>query len=381
MSDTNGEKVAIRGLEGVVAAETSISYVDGIHGRLLYQGYDIHDLAENVSFTETVFLLWHGRLPTLAERDTFRSEIVAEMRLPSQVVEMLRLTPPNSHPMAVLRTAVSMLANFDPDVEDRSLAANQRKAKRLLAQVPTIIADLHRVRSGLPLLSPDPNFGVSANFLYMLRGTPPNELERKAMEVLMVLQADHELNASTFTARVIASTLADMHSALAGALGALKGPLHGGANERVMEMILDIPDVETVQAYIAGMLENKKRIMGFGHRVYRTEDPRTRHLRRYSQLLCESRNVNHLYEISRRIEQAVMEAKGIYPNVDFYSATVQHALGIPAEYFTAVFAASRTAGWIAHILEQYADNRLIRPTSRYIGEMALPFCPIGERRA
>ncbi len=211
MSDTNGEKVAIRGLEGVVAAETSISYVDGIHGRLLYQGYDIHDLAENVSFTETVFLLWHGRLPTLAERDTFRSEIVAEMRLPSQVVEMLRLTPPNSHPMAVLRTAVSMLANFDPDVEDRSLAANQRKAKRLLAQVPTIIADLHRVRSGLPLLSPDPNFGVSANFLYMLRGTPPNELERKAMEVLMVLQADHELNASTFTARVIASTLADMH--------------------------------------------------------------------------------------------------------------------------------------------------------------------------
>jgi len=380
-NNTNGEKVVVRGLEGVVAAETSISYVDGIHGRLLYQGYDIHDLAENVSFTEIIFLLWRGRLPTLAELKTFRSEIVAEMRLPSQVVEMLKLTPPNSHPMAVLRTAVSMLANFDPDVEDRSPEANWRKARRLVAQVPTIIADLHHVRRGLPLLSPDPNFGVSANFLYMLRGTPPNELEQKAVEVLMVLLADHELNASTFTARVIASTLADMHSALAGALGALKGPLHGGANQRVMEMILDIPDVETVQAYVAGMLENKKRIMGFGHRVYRTEDPRTRHLRKYSELLCESRNEQHIHEISRRIEQAVMEAKGIYPNVDFYSATVQHALGIPAEYFTAVFAASRTAGWIAHILEQYADNRLIRPTSQYIGEMSLPFLPIEKRMA
>ncbi len=379
MANEREEKVPVRGMEGVVAADTSISYVDGIHGRLLYQGYDIHDLVENTSFTETVFLLWKGRLPTLAERNTFRSEIVGEMRLPSQVVEMLKLTPPNSHPMAVLRTAVSMLANFDPDVEDLSAAANLRKAKRLVAQVPTIIADLHRLRSGAPLLSPDPQFGVSANFLYMLRGTPPNELERKAVEVLMVLHADHELNASTFTARGIASTLADMHAALVGALGSLKGPLHGGANQRVMEMILDITDVETVQAYIAGMLENKKRIMGFGHRVYRTEDPRTRHLRKYSELLCEARNEKHLYEISQRIEQAVMQAKGIYPNVDFYSATVQHALGIPPEYFTAVFAVSRTAGWIAHILEQYADNRLIRPTSRYVGEMSLRFLPVEER--
>ncbi|MBI4790696.1 MAG: citrate synthase [Chloroflexi bacterium] len=381
MVQANEEKAPVRGLESVVAADTSISLVDGIHGRLLYQGYDIHDLAENTSFTETVFLLWKCRLPTQAENDTFRSEIVAEMRLPSQVVEMLKLTPPNSHPMAVLRTAVSMLANFDPDAEDLSPEANWRKAKRLVAQVPTIIADLHRIRLGQPVLSPDPAFDLSANFLYMLRGTPPSEFEQQVMEVLMVLHADHELNASTFTARVIASTLADMHSALAGALGALKGPLHGGANQRVMEMILDIPDVETVQAYVAGLLENKKRIMGFGHRVYRTEDPRARHLRKFSELLCESRNQKHLYEISRRIEQAVLEAKGIYPNVDFYSATVQHALGIPPEYFTAVFAASRTSGWIAHILEQYADNRLIRPTSHYVGEMSLPFIPLAERRA
>ena len=373
------EKAPIRGLEGVVAADTTISFVDGVHGRLLYQGYDIHDIAEEMTYAETVFLLWRGRLPNLAERDAFRSEIVAEMRLPSQVVEMLRLTPPNSHPMAVLRTAVSMLANFDPDVENLTAEANRRKAKRLLAQVPTIIADLHRIRSGQPLLSPDPNFDVPANFLYMLRGSSPTTLERRAMEVLMVLLADHELNASTFTARVIASTLSDMHSAISGAIGALKGSLHGGANQRVMEMILDIPDVGTVQDYIAGMLENKRRIMGFGHRVYRTEDPRTRHLRKYSELLCETNNQQQLHDIARRVEQTVMEAKGIYPNVDFYSATVQHALGIPPEYFTTVFAASRTSGWIAHIMEQYADNRLIRPTSRYVGETALTFVPIRER--
>jgi citrate synthase len=381
MANGQDEKAPVRGLEGIIAADTSISYVDGIHGRLFYQGYDIHDIAEAMSFSEAVLLLWRGRLPTQAEAHVFRSKVVAEMRLPSQVVEMLRLTPPNSHPMAVLRSAVSMLANFDPDAEDISREANWRKARRLLAQVPTIIADLHRVRRGLPLVSPDPNYDLSANFLYMLRGTPPNEQERKAIEVSMVLLADHELNASTFTGRVIASTLADMHSALAGAIGALKGPLHGGANQRVMEMILDIPDVETVQAYIAGMLENKRRIMGFGHRVYRTEDPRTQHLRKYSELLCESSHQRHLYDIARRIEQTVMEAKGIYPNVDFYSATVQHALGIPPEYFTTVFAAARTAGWIAHIMEQYADNRLIRPTSRYIGEMGLPFVAMEDRAA
>ena len=375
----DGEKVAVRGLEGVIAAESSVSYVDGIHGRLLYQGYDIHDLADHTTFAEVVFLLWRGRLPTQAERDAFSAELVGEMRLPSQVLEMLKLTPPNSHPMAVLRTAISMLANFDPDAENLSPEANWRKAKRLMAQVPTIIADLHRIRNGLPVLSPDPGFGLSANFLYMLRGTPPSQLESEAMRELMVLHADHELNASTFAARVIASTLSDMHSALAGAIAALKGSLHGGANQRVMEMILDIPDPEMVQSYIAGMLENKKRIMGFGHRVYRTEDPRTPHLRKYSELLCRARNQEHLYEISRRIERAVMDAKGIYPNVDFYSATVQHAMGIPPEYFTTVFAASRTAGWIAHIMEQYADNRLIRPTSKYTGEMGRPFVRIDQR--
>jgi citrate synthase len=382
MAQKNGEeKVFVRGLEGVVAAETNISYVDGIHGRLYYQGYDIHDIAEEVSFSEVVFLLWNGRFPLKDENDRLRSEIVSEMRLPSQVVEMLKLTPPNGHPMMILADAVCMLGVLDPDAADNSPEANRRKAKRLLAQIPTVIADLHRIRKGLPLLSPDPDYGISDNFLYMVRGVPPSDIEHKVMDLLMVLHADHGMNASTFTGRVIASTLSDMHSAMTGAIGALKGPLHGGANQRVMEMIADIGKVDMVQEYIAGMLENKRKIMGFGHRVYKTEDPRARHLRKYSQMLCEMKGQRELYDISHRIEDIVREAKGIYPNVDFYSATVQNALGIPPEFFTTMFAASRAAGWIAHIMEQYADNRLIRPTSKYTGELGLPFIPMAKRQA
>lgn len=373
------DKTVIRGLEGIVAAETSISYVDGVHGRLYYQGYEIDEIASSTRFSEIIFLLWEGRLPNAKELKLFRSEIVGEMRLPSQVLEMLKLTPPNSHPMSVVRSAVSMLAALDPDAEDISYEANRRKAKRLMAQIPTIIADLHRIKNGKPVLSPDPNYGLSANFLYMLSGEVPGKYEQDAMDMLMVLHADHGLNASTFTARVITSTLGDMHSALVGAIGALKGPLHGGANQRVMEMLLEIGDVNMVQDYIDSMLQNKQRVMGFGHRVYEVEDPRAKHLRQYSELLCKRRGQEHFYDISHKIERIVAKAKGIYPNVDFYSATVQHALGIPPEYFTTIFTASRTAGWIAHIMEQYADNRLIRPTSKYIGELGLPFVPIEKR--
>ena len=379
MAETQ-EKVVVRGLEGVVAAETSTSYVDGVHGRLYYQGYDINDIAEKTTFLEIVYLLWYRKLPTREALNRFRSEIVSEMRLPSPVVEMLKLTPPNSHPMAVLRSAVSMLSVIDPDANDVSEEANWRKAKRLVAQIPTIIADLHRIRKKKPLISPDPNFGISSNFIYMMRGAPPEEVEMNAMDLTMVLHADHGLNASTFTARVITSTLSDMHSAIAGAVGALKGPLHGGANQKVMEMLHEIGNADKVQEYIESMLENKKRIMGFGHRVYRVEDPRARHLRKYSELLCGMTDQKHLYEMSHKIENIVLKQKGIYPNVDFYSATVQHAMGIPPEYFTTVFAASRTAGWIAHIMEQYADNRLIRPTSKYTGELGLPFVPITDRK-
>jgi citrate synthase len=379
-SKNAGEKTFVRGLEGVVAAETNISWVDGIHGKLYYQGYDIHDIAEKVCFEEVIFLLWNGRFPNRTECERLRVELASEMRLPSQVVEMIKLMPPSAHPMQVLQTAVAMLGVFDPDSGDNSAEANLRKSKRLTAQMPTIIADMHRIRKGLPLISADPKLGISDNFLYMLRGAPPVEIEHTVMDLLMVLHTDHGLNASTFAGRVIASTLADIHAALAGAIGALKGPLHGGANQKVMEMILQIGKVDMVQDYIAGMLENKQKIMGFGHRVYRTEDPRARHLRKYSEMLCELRGFKELYEISHKVETLVRESKGIYPNVDFYSATVQHAMGIPADFFTAIFAASRTAGWVAHIMEQYADNRLIRPTSKYTAELGIPFVPMDQRK-
>ena len=379
MNEVEQEKVVVRGLENVAAAETRISYVDGVNGQLFYQGYNIHDIAEKVSYEEVVFLLWNAHLPTKDELSTFRSELVAGMRIPSQVVEMIKLTPPTSHPMSILRTAVSMLSIYDPDTEDIGSHGNLRKAIRLVAQIPTIIADIYRVRKRQPLLLPDPNFGIAANFLYMLRGTPPDELEQKVIDLVMVLHADHGFNASTFTARVIASTLSDMHSALVGGIGALKGPLHGGANQKVMKMLREIDNVDMVQAYIEGMLENKKRIMGFGHRVYRVEDPRARHLRKYSELLSERIGKRYLFEISHRIEKIVKDAKDIYPNVDFYSATVQNALGIPEDYYCTVFTAARSSGWIAHIMEQYGDNRLIRPTSKYIGEMGRSFIPIENR--
>ncbi|MBN1809788.1 MAG: citrate synthase [Planctomycetes bacterium] len=375
----NEDKIVVRGLEGVVAAETRISYVDGANGQLYYQGYSIHDLAEKTSFEEIVFLLWNARLPDRRELAALRSDLVSDMRLPSQVIKMIELTPPNAHPMSVLRTAISMLSMYDPDANLVSEDANSRKARNLVAQVPTIIADLNRIRAGKPVLSPDPELGIAGNFLYMMRGTPPDDQEQLVMDLLFMLHADHGLNASTFTARVIASTLSDMHSALAGAIGSLKGPLHGGANQRVMEMLDDIEHPERVQEYIQGMLENRQRIMGFGHRVYRTEDPRARHLRKYSEQLCNRTDKKHLYDISHRIEKIVTEAKGIYPNVDFYSATVQHALGIPTQFFTAVFAASRAAGWIAHVIEQYSDNRLIRPTSKYVGELGRSFVPLDRR--
>lgn len=370
-----------RGLEGVVAAHTRVSCVDGVNGCLYYGGYNIHDLAEHVCFEEIIFLLWNGRLPVAEELKSFRSMLVSEMRLPSQVVKMMELAPPHANPMAVLRTAVSMLSMYDPDADDISEEANRRKAVRLTAQVPTIIADLHCIRNRKHVISPDPTVGIAGNFLYMLRGELPAYDERSVMDVLMMLHADHGLNASTFTGRVITSTLSDMHSGLAGAIGALKGPLHGGANTRVMNMLDDIDHPDEVEEYIQGMLENKEKIMGFGHRVYRTEDPRAKHLRKYSEELCSQKGKERLYEISHQIEKNVIEKKGIYPNVDFYSATVQHALGIPTDFFTPVFAAARTPGWIAHMLEQYNDNRLIRPTSKYETEIGKEFVPIDQRSA
>ena len=379
VKEQNETKVPVRGLENVAAGQTKISYVDGVNGILIYNGYDVHDLAEKSTFDEVVYLSWYGKLPNQVELDNFRSRLVAEMRLPSQVIDMINLAPRGAHPMDVLRTAVSALSMFDPDAGDLSLEAKERKMIRLLAQVMTIIADMHRVRNNESVLSPDPQLDIADNFLYMFRGIQPSKEEAEAFDHLLLLHLDHGFNASTFAARVTASTLADMHAALTSALGTLKGSLHGGANERVLQMLHEIDDVEMVESYIDGMLDDGQRIMGFGHRVYKVEDPRARLLREWSERLCHRADMSELYDISHRIEKVVMERKGIYPNVDFYSATVQHALGIPGHYFTAIFAAARTAGWLAHVMEQHADNRLIRPTSNYIGGWNREVLPIDER--
>ncbi|MDJ0762921.1 MAG: citrate/2-methylcitrate synthase [Myxococcota bacterium] len=375
---TNKRNTPVRGLEGVVAADTALTYVDGENGKLYHRGYELDQLAGKICYEEMVHLLWYGELPDQSQLDDFRAELVAEMRLPEQVFDLLRLAPPNANPMVVLRTAVSALGMFDPDGGKNTEAANQRKARRILAQVATIVASLHRIHEK-PALSADARMGFAENYLYMFNGKPPTELERKVLDTTLVLHADHGLAASTFAARATVSTLAGMHSALTSALASLKGPLHGGANREVMEMLEQISAPDRVQSYIEGMLSNGKRIMGFGHRVYKTEDPRSRHLRRFSEKLSHGAGTADLYEMSHRIEELVLEHKGIRPNVDFYSATVQRALGIPKEFYTCIFASARTAGWMAHIMEQFRDNRLIRPRSNYTGGFDRTYTPVETR--
>ncbi len=375
----NQAKKPVRGLEGVVAADTRLSFVDGNEGKLHYRGFSIDELAGKVSFEDIIYLLWYGELPKKEQLDELRRALVSDMRVPGQIHDLLQLAPPSANPMVVLRTALSSMGMFDPDGGRNTEEANFRKARRILAQVATIVASLHRIRAGKPVLSADARRGFAANFLYMLRGRLPDELEQRAFDATLVLHADHGLAASTFAARVTVSTLAGMHSAISAALASLKGPLHGGANRKVIEMLEDIGDPEGVDAYIDGMLDNGKRIMGFGHRVYKTEDPRSRHLRAYSEELCGKAGLSHLFEISHRIESAVLEKKGMRPNVDFYSATVQQALGIPKEYFTCIFAVARTAGWTAHVIEQFRDNRLIRPTSKYVGGFDRKYLALEQR--
>jgi len=369
----------VRGLEGVIAAETRIGYVDGAHGKLYYAGYDINDLARNCCYEECVYLLWNDRLPNQKELAEFRAELIPEMTLPNPLVQWFKRVPRGVHPMVMLRSAVSDLALYDKETEDNSVEANRRKAIRLVAGISAIIAGFHRIYNKKPPVAPDLNQGIAYNFLRMFNGREPTRDEVEAMELMYVLHADHGFNASTFAARVTASTLADIYAAITAAIGALKGPLHGGANQRVMEMLQGIESAEEVDAYIDGLLDRGQRIMGFGHRVYKVEDPRARFLRRYSEKLCGGDS--RYYEISRRIENKVRKVKGIYPNVDFYSATVQHALGIPVEYYTTIFAASRVAGWTAHVIEQHADNRLMRPRSLFVGSLNRKFVSISKRKA
>jgi 2-methylcitrate synthase len=368
------------GLEDVVAADSAICYIDGTKGILSYRGIDIHDLAENSTFEEVCFLLWEGRLPKPDELKSIRRSLGEERTLPSEMLRLLTSLVPHLTPMDALRTVVSALAETDPDVRDMSPAANRRKAVRLTGQIATIVAAHHRIREGRPVVDPDPSLGHAEDFLRMLNGTKPTAEAAKAFDVALVLHADHELNASTFAARVTAATLADMHSAITSAIATLKGPLHGGANEAVIRMLTDMGSLDRVDDALHDKLARKEKIMGFGHRVYHTEDPRATHLRAMSKALAESSGETRWYDMSRRIEKIMNEEKKLNSNVDFYSASVYYMLGIPPDLFTPIFAVSRISGWAAHVLEQYANNRLIRPRAEYIGpDYPQPYVPIEKR--
>ncbi len=368
-----------KGLEDVIAAETRLSDIDGRLGKLWYVGYDIHDLAEQSTFEEVVFLLQHQRLPTAEELEELTEQLVTDRDMTPFGAGLMATLAVQTSPMSMLRTSISAASAYDPDGWDQSPEANLRKAIRLIARVPSRIAAYHRLRTDRDIVAPDPKLPHAANFLAMLLGEEPDQEAARAFDVCLILHADHTMNASTFAARVVASTLADIHSAVVAAIAALKGPLHGGANEQVIKMLEEIGDPDRAEGDVARRLERKERIMGFGHRVYKTEDPRATVLRRLAKDLGERAGDARWYEISMRIEKAVMDAKGLYPNVDFYAASVYRSLGIPTDLFTTVFAASRIAGWTAHIREQYADNRLIRPESDYIGPRDQVYVPIEER--
>ena len=367
------------GLEGIVAAESRICFVDGIEGRLIYQGYDIHDLVAHAAFEEVAYLLWHGDLPTRAQLDALNKDLVAARTLPAPVLNVLRGFPRDVLPMDALRTATSALGIYDPESRDNTQAANLRKSVRLTAQTATIVAAIGRLREGKDPVAPDPSLGHAANFLYMLWGRKPDATAVKTVDIALILHADHELNASTFAARVTAATLADMHSAITSAIGTLKGPLHGGANEAVMRLLLSIGDPAKVIPTAREMIAAKRKIPGFGHRVYKTEDPRATHLRKMSEQLGRRKGEPKWFEMSRTLEQFMLSEKKIYANVDFYSATCYYYLGFPLELFTPVFAVSRISGWTAHVLEQLADNRIIRPRAEYVGPRNRTYVPIDKR--
>ncbi len=367
------------GLQGVVIAQSSICSIDGERGKLMYRGYDIHDLAAHSTFEEVVYLLWHGRLPTRGELEELQKDLAENRLVAPEILEILKKLPPPQHPMETLRTLVSALSLYDPEAEDMSEEANRRKAMRLTAQIGTLVAAFGRVRNGQAPVAPDPQLNHAANFLYMLKGQVPNAEEARCFDVALILHADHSFNASTFAARVTASTLSDLHSAITSAIGTLKGPLHGGANERVMRMLLEIGSVERAEPYVHDLLARKQKVMGFGHRVYHTEDPRATVLRKMSEELGRRTGEPKWFEISRRVEEFMIREKKINANVDFYSASAYYVLGIPVELYTPVFAVSRISGWTAHVLEQYANNKLIRPLAEYTGAANLKYVSVDQR--
>jgi citrate synthase len=368
------------GLEGVVAGESEICYIDGYEGILSYRGYNIHTLAEHATFEEVVYLLWNGTLPDQEQLSELKGKLSTSGEIPAPVLELLRANP-EAVPMDLLRTAVSMLGLYDPQAREMSTEANNAKAVRLMAQTAALVAGYGRIRAGKEILPADPSLGFAANFLYTLTGSKPDDVMERAFDVALILHADHELNASTFAARVTAATLSDIHSAITSAIGALKGPLHGGANEDVIKMLLQVGDPDKAVERVHEMLNKKIKIPGFGHRVYRTEDPRATHLRVLSQELGKRTGHERLFLMSKRVEETVMGEKKLNPNVDFYSASTYYSLGIPIDLFTPIFAVSRMSGWTAHVLEQYRNNRLIRPRAEYKGNPdGMKWIPMSERK-
>jgi citrate synthase len=376
MTDGSG---LIRGLEGVVAAETQLCDLDGANGRLAYRGYDIADLARQATFEQVTYLLLYGELPKAAQLDGFVVQLTAARTIPAELIQAFRLMPKVTDPMRVLQAVVAILGMSDPDTTDNSHAANVRKAVRLTSQVATAICAHHRVRQGKDPVPPGAGLSHAANFLYMLTGERPSAAATKAFDASLTLYAEHELNASTFTTRAIVSTQSDMHSAVAGGVGALKGPLHGGAGEAVMHTLMEIGDVANVDAFTEKALAAKRRFMGMGHRVYKAGDPRAAILRGMAEEACRQSGQFKWYEMAVQLHERISKAKGLIPNVDFYSAPLFYSLGIPVDLFTPVIAAGRIAGWCANIVEQHDDNRLIRPRADYVGPKRRDYKPIGQR--
>lgn len=368
---------ATKGLEGIVATTSSISSI--IDGVLTYRGINIDELAENATFEEVAYLLWYGKLPNRSELNGLIQQLSEYAQVPNEVLEQIKLYPKDVNSMAALRTAVSSLALYDPEAGDMSPEANLRKAIKLQAQLTTIVAAFARIREGKEPIAPKANVSIAENFLYMLTGQNPDKVAIEALDKALVLHADHELNASTFAARVTVATLSDIYSGVTSAIGALKGPLHGGANEAVMAMLEEIGTADNVESYINSKLANKEKIMGFGHRVYKNGDPRAKHLQKMSRELSNLTGNMNWYNMSVKIEELVTGQKGLKPNVDFYSASVYTSLEIPRDLFTPIFAISRVSGWTAHILEQYENNRLIRPRAEYTGPANQPYVPIDQR--
>ncbi|MEZ5346655.1 MAG: citrate synthase [Pyrinomonadaceae bacterium] len=379
MTTAKESSTAAAGLRGVVAAQTKMGKVNGEEGILIYQGYDVHDLAEHSTFEETVYLLWNGNLPTESELEGLKSQLRSNYALPPEILVFMKHFPHDAQPMDVLRTVVSTLAFYDKEGTKTDLENATQAAIKLTAQFPTILAAWERIRNDKEPVLPDTNLDIAENFLYMMRGEKPDPSEAKMLDVCLILHADHGFNASTFTTRVISGTLADMYGAVTGGIAALAGPLHGGANTAVMKSLLEIGSVENVEPWLEKKLANKEKVMGMGHAVYKTEDPRATWLRKFSEQMGGVTGDMKWFEMSRKLEELMKEKKGLNPNVDFYSASTYYMMGIPMDLYTPIFAISRISGWTGHILEQFANNKLIRPRAEYVGEMDRKYVPMNER--